>query len=413
MSLTDTVSAAGITALGQTSLPAHSDDVMAQQWQTARAKVNYDIGLERLRDGANLDSSKKIGGSNMERYDGRLSILKGDLLLIDVGKNDRGRNIPGLTVDARPTVFSSLMGETVPDYIQNDAQFQRLYRVVGVAPFDTLIDNAAKSSTVNYGTTIVTAGTIGSTPHVVPEPIGAGQLLYADLPRIDRVEREKWHARFQTNRTTYTPGCEKPVLRPWSPYVAIDTIGLAIEESIATNLDNQQQDQTASPAKFGIDGDAVDPCAHMGNNINKGLMGMIWQAVVLMQASGLVTINDGAPKSSSYNKIFDDVKQNNVENEFLFKRLGLANDDTDKDNALVGSILAATMQSFVTNSALADAVDLSEAFTGGDSARIQAESSTRLVKAITGAFYESVSMIVAKSVHNSKQGDALQYVISQ
>lgn len=416
MAQSDTMSISGIDQFGNSELPPQSDDAFFQSVQTSRARVDYDIMLKRIRTGAEVGAAELIvggtlpGSGALQNYDSRANIYKGDLLMLDRDADETHLTAGGMAYDGRPYVMSSLLGQVLPSWVQTDADFRRYNRVVGLAPNDTVLENAAHGAVVTYGTALLTGGAMASTPHVVPEPIYAGDLLWADVgPRWD-ADREVWSKDFKYNRTNYVRGCQKPVVRPWNPYGGSDLVIAAVEDYIASARDQTQNAQLAAPSKFGLLPEQVDGTASTGAKLARGTMGIIFQAVAILAKANYITINANPAlvDEAAAKNLFDFAAS--ADREKLAERLGLTS--SGQDGLLVSNLFGAIWQSYTNEQALADELDMSKALANNTLAsQLQEESAAHIVTAATGAYYEHAANIVAKATHNSQPGDSLRVVV--
>lgn len=410
------MSISGIDHYGNSELPPQSDDAFFQSVQTSRARVNYDIMLKRIRRGAEVGAVDLIVGgtlassSGLQNYDSRANIYKGDLLMLDRDADETHLTAGGMSYDGRPYVMSSNLGQVLPSWVQTDADFRRYNRVVGMAPNDTTLENAANGAVVTYGTALLTGGAMASTPHVVPEPIYAGDMLWADVgPRWDS-DRDQWSKDFKHNRTNYVRGCQKPVLRPWNPYGGADSLIAAVEDYMASTRPAQENEQLAAPSKVGLSAEQVDGSASTGAKLARGTMGIVFQALAILEKANYIVINNAPPKvdEAAAKNLF--AFTSSQDRELLAERLGLSG--SGQDSLLLSNLFGAIWQSYTNEQALADELDMSKALDSNTLAStLQAESAAHIVTAATGAYYENAANIIAKATHNSQPGDSLRVVV--
>ena len=403
-----------MNAMGEQATPYQSDDAFVQAVQTSAATVDLDMGVKRNQMAAAMeDRSRIIGGINLQNYDQRLNMRKGNIALIDTTKPARHRSAGGIgAYDGRPDVYSSMAGMTVPDGINNEWDWKRSQRPVGFLFFDTPIDNAGKGKAAHYGTTVITGGSMASVAHVVPEDIGAGELLVADIGPMDPDARAAWQADFRFNKMSHIAGSEKAVVRPFNPYAGIEYLGSAFTEFYAMINENAVSlDVAAAPARYGENVSQPDAVAAAG--MAKPLFTAVWQGVALLANAGLISIKTGKAMVQDDTNLFDFNAQQKAANDLVAQRLGL--NGTGSDRILMKAVFGAFWQPLTEHSELADALSMSGALTDGDLAsRLQDEGAVQLVTTVTDVFYLNEAHIVGKNTHNSKQGNGgMRIVVTQ
>jgi len=408
----DSAGLAGYGPNGQVPGPHDSGEPAMQQLQTSRAKVDYDQCLKRINEAKAIeDPSRVIGGASvgLQNFDARTNLYKTDIALVYLGDTD-DRNFDYMGQDGRPTVFSSLAGMVVPQGVQSDTEFRRMLRPIGFTLLDSLVENARTGQAPHYGNTIVTGGSMGGNLHVVPEKIGAGEWLWVDVGPRTNEARQEWKKNFRFNRTTMTAASEKPVLRPFNPYGGYESLSDGFSNAIIAGLTGQNKAMYLNPSKNGVDSAALDSSIATGVAMKEGILGAVWMGVVLLQRHGYLTLNaTPAVLTNDYDKTKFNLGSMNLRQE-LAERLGLVT-DAKEDPILSNLIAGACWQPFADDDQFADAVDIKDALASNVAYRIQNESTVRLVAAVTDAFYENVSRIVAKSTKNSKQGGHLEYTV--
>lgn len=412
MSISDTIGAAGYDRHGNAPMPYDNGDPAMQQLQTSRAKVDLDQCLKRIKDAMAIeDPSRVIGGANvaLQNYDPRTNMYKADIALVYKGDTD-DMNFDYMGHDGRPTVFSSLAGFVVPESVQTDTDFRRMFRPIGIILLDSLIENAQTGQAPHYGNTIVTGGSMGGSLHVVPEKITAGDWLWADIGPLNNDARQEWKKEFRFNQSTMRDTSEKAVLRPWNPYGGFVTLSDALADSIIAGLSGNPLDMHLNPSKYGVDPAKLNPSLATGSALKQGILGAIWMGVAILEENGYLKIFDDAAKITEQPSTkFDKTASNG--RTFLAQRLGLIGKGGDEDQYISNFIAGASWQPFVEDAVFADAVDISKALPTSDAHKIQNESMLRVATAITDAYYENASLIVAKSTKNSKQGGKIDYVV--
>lgn len=393
-------------------VPDRAADARVQAPQTSRAKVQYNMGVARNRDAEDQGAAvRRIGGINLQNHDPRLNIYKGDVLLTDRSQRPRENIYGGLNaVDGRPTVYSSLAGYAVPAGIETKAQWQRLHQPVGFSFFDVLIQDAA--STPAYGATILTGGSMALIPHIVPEEIGAGEMLIADIGPMDPVEREEWKKDFRYNGSTHTHDSEKAVLRPFNPHGGLDFLSTAFEQYfVLLNIDNDRARLLNNPTLYGRD--LADPEDFGAVALARPILAAIAMGVALLNTAGWISIN-ARPAPADFDKLFAAPSAADKKNlEHLVQAFGL-DDSSLMDPVLCKSIFGAFWTPLANHTEIVEAVSLRHHFPAAMAHRLQEESGLMLIVAITNAYYENASRIIAKATENSKQGnDGLGIVIAQ
>lgn len=401
--LSDTIAASGIDILGRQATPHQSADRFVQSIQTSAAKVDNDIGVKRIQAAAALEGhARVIGGTSLQNYDSRLDQHKGNVLMVNA-LDPTGENTSGIgAYDGRPTVYASLAGMVVPDSVNNEWEWRMMNRPIGFAFYDHLISNAASGQAPHYGTAVITGGSLGSVPHVVPEDIGAGQLLVADIGPLDPDARAKWQANFKFNKTNHIEGSEKPVLRPYSPYGGIEFLGTAFEEFYAlVNEGGSAWQEAYSPGRFGQNFTA--PAAVAAAGMARPLMTAVWMGVALLAEAGYITI--APPGNPSSGNLFGFTSLDKSKAAVLATRLGL-DGSNGMDLNLVKSIVGAFYQPLSDHTELAEMLSVEKALVNSALAtQLQNEGAMALITTISDVNYMNTATIVAKAAHNSKQNN--------
>lgn len=392
--------------------PEPSADAFTQAAQTSAARVDLNQGVARLQEAAALGAAARIiGGVNLQNYDRRLNMHKGNLLLGDLHAPPLESSYDR-SIDGRPSVFASLAGYVVPSGVRDDSEWRRLIRPLGFAMYDTLIDNAGVGQQPRYGTAIITGGSISLVPHIVPEDIFAGQLLVADIGPMDPVARDQWKANFMFNHTTHTRDSEKPVVRPYNPWGCFDLLGTAFEEYFAVlNEGEVFANVISNPARFGSD--VADPAKFAAMGMGKPLMAAVLMGVAVLEQAGYVTLAPTPDKATDLKSVFafDDIDKDRLAK--LAQRLALTG--AEADFVLCKAIFGAFWSPLTVDRGLSKAVDFSKALPNTDfAAELQETSAQMLIAAVVDAIHFNQGPIVAKATHNSKQGNSgMDIVITQ
>lgn len=385
---------------------------------TSPVNINLDEGIHRRAAASRIDDpSLVIGGlyNGLTDYDSRLNMLKGDIALIDSDDFRHEYESGGAAFDGRPYVLSSLLGYTLP-IPHTESSWRRSKRAVGFIALDSLLENARTGNAPNYGNTVYCSGSIGGNNlyQVVPGKISAGTLMQFDIGPLNPSSREKWRASQMRPKNRWTADAHKPILTPFNPnggaQILIDGFEKWIQDTGAGSPPGAQN-VIANPASAKVDARTIDEDSQVGANMARSVLGAMWMGVVLAVRAGVVT---PAQDAKSPQNLADLFKFNDFDRTFAARfaeRLGLTgNDATDRvlRTALVGSF----WQSYTDEQDVADAFSMESALNDRTAAReIQEVSSVRLVRTITGAYYENQANVLFKTTNNTVQGMKLRGVI--
>lgn len=413
------MAASDMIANAQFGPPAQSNDTFYQAIQTSAVKRNVNMGPDRILQAHNVSKDRIIGGDGLQDYDPRLDGRKGNLVVLDAALNDQSF-VPGMEMlDTRPSVYYSLAGFVVPAHITSERAWRQSQRVLGFLAFDDTISAAENGNAANYGSTLVTGGSMGHGSHVAPENITAGTYLYADVGPRDPAARRAWHAQMRYNRNGHIEGSEKPVLRAWNPLGAYDLLTSSFNEFFAvmdTTPSASTLEALISPSKFDLDSrqESADRAAIAAVGLYRPIAAATVMNLALLQQAGYITINPTPAVQPSGTDLFALDKVTTAQKTALAEltsRLGL--EDGLIDPVLCKAVFGSFWQPLTESSEIASVVSIERALPNPEQAkRLQEESAPTLIATILDAQNQNLANIVAKATHNSTQGnEGMKYVV--
>lgn len=416
MASSDYASMAGYRPDGtQADLLNECDDPWDQNNCSARVLVDLQEGVKRVAAATRDPSLRLIGGpSQLQHYDRRLNLLKGDPAMVDTTNTTPVYSSGVGGFDGRVAVISSMLGLSVPTHINSESEWRASKRFTGVISQDTLIEAAKSGQAGHFGNAVYMSGLTGGSNmvHAVPEPIAAGQLLRVDIGPLDELARAEWTKSLLSSKNRWTRDAHKPVYRPYDPNCSTHRLTDGYEQCIADVTADIPgiQNVLTNPRASGVDPNSLSDDSLLGANMGVGALSTAWIAIVLAVQAGLVTPAAAVPAPKTIAELFNFSATTRKFAAELAAKLG--HTGGTQDVALSASIVGATYSSFTDDEGLANMFDMARAMDDQTAARrLQQVGCIRTMRAFYDAFLTGQDQICGKAARNSTTGGAMHIVV--